>query len=202
MRAKQAAPALVLLELRVGVEMKVIGICASPRKGNTEQMVSWVLSACAASGAEIELVNLRDIDMEQCRGCNECYGKGKHCVIDDDIFSLFDRMENTDALVFGTPNYFNNVSGLMKCFIDRNNSVCSPSVLMGKPAALVCVGARGVKELKSVEKLMLEYFRIMGISHAGSVLAQADDPREVSAQKRVKDACTELGKKLVKKMSK
>jgi multimeric flavodoxin WrbA len=182
--------------------MKVIGICASPRKGNTEQMVSWVLSACAASGAKVELINLRELDMKQCRGCDECYGKGKHCIINDDIFSLFDKMENADALVFGTPNYFNNVSGLMKCFIDRNNSICEPSQLKGKPAALVCVGARAVKEVKSVEKIMLDYFRIMDMVHTGSVLAQADDPREVSAQKRVKDACAELGKKLMKKISK
>jgi multimeric flavodoxin WrbA len=179
--------------------MKVVGICASPRKGNTEQMVSWVLSACAASGAKVELVNLREIDMEQCRGCNSCFGKRKQCVIDDDLFSLFDKLENADALVFGTPNYFNNVSGLMKCFIDRNNSVWEQSIFKGKPAALVCVGAR---EARNAERPMLDYFRIMGMVHVGSVLARADDPREVSAQKKVKDACTALGKRLVKAASK
>jgi multimeric flavodoxin WrbA len=181
--------------------MRVIGICASPRKGNTEQMVSWVLSACAAAGAKVELVNLREIRMKQCLGCNACYGKGRHCVIDDDLFSLFDRLENADALVLGTPNYFSNVSGIMKCFIDRNNSICEPSLLKGKPAALVCVGARSVKETAAVEALMKGYLRIMRMVHVGSVIAQAESSREVSTQQKVKDSCAALGKKLVKSAS-
>ena len=180
--------------------MKVIGICASPRKGNTEQMVSWVLSACAASGAKVELVNLREIDMKQCKGCNHCYGTGKPCIIDDDIFSLFDKIENADAVIFGTPNYFTNVSGLMKCFIDRNNSICNPSQLKGKLAAVVCVGAQPVKNSQAVDDVMKYYIKMMKMVHVGSVVASAEQPKDISTQKKVKDACADLGKKLMKKI--
>jgi multimeric flavodoxin WrbA len=39
--------------------MKVIGICGSPRRGNTEWMLNKLLERMAMNGAETELILLR-----------------------------------------------------------------------------------------------------------------------------------------------
>ena len=43
--------------------MRVMGVCGSPRKGNTEWMLHKVLESARAEGAETELVLLRDMDI-------------------------------------------------------------------------------------------------------------------------------------------
>ncbi|MBW2971711.1 flavodoxin family protein [Candidatus Woesearchaeota archaeon] len=180
--------------------MKVIAICGSPRKGNTEQMLRWVLDACKAGGADVELVKLRELDIKHCNGCNSCYGEDRPCVIDDDMEHVISKLLEADAVVFGSPNYFNNVSGLMKDFIDRTNSIAEPSKLNGKVAGVVSVGARAAEETGAVAGILEGYAKIMDMVSVGSVVAQAEDPGEVSKKENIKLACTDLGNKIADRL--
>jgi multimeric flavodoxin WrbA len=180
--------------------MKILGICGSPRKGNTEQMLEWVLDSCKANGADTELIKLRELNIKPCTGCDSCYGADRPCVIQDDMESIISKMLEADAIVLGTPNYFFNVSGIMKNFIDRTNSICEPYLLTGKVAALVCVGARDTSETIFVEEIVKKYVGVMKMISAGSVLAKAEDPGEVTKQEDIKLACTDLGNKIVEKL--
>jgi multimeric flavodoxin WrbA len=180
--------------------MNILAICGSHRRGNTEQMLNWVLGAARKAGAKTTLVTLRSQNIGRCTGCNVCYGKSRKCVIKDDMSSMISKMKKADAIVFGSPNYFNNISALMKNFIDRNNSICEPSVLKGKLAAFVCVGARSVRDTKVVDRYLQEYVRLMRMKPVGSVIARAESPRDAAKQKKLKAACIALGRKLVRSL--
>ena len=53
--------------------MKIIGINASPRKNaNTQTLVEAVLNGAAKKGAQTRLVNLRELDIHGCIGCEGC----------------------------------------------------------------------------------------------------------------------------------
>ena len=52
--------------------MKVVGICGSPRKGNTEWMLRKLLEGAAREGADSELILLREKDIRTCDGCLTC----------------------------------------------------------------------------------------------------------------------------------
>ncbi len=55
-----------------------------------------------------------------CRGCGTCFLKDEeHCPLEDDRDLLIRRMEDSDGVVFATPNYSLQVSGIMKTFLDR-----------------------------------------------------------------------------------
>jgi multimeric flavodoxin WrbA len=56
--------------------MKVLGICGSPRRGNTEWMLRKVLEAASLEGAEVELLLLRKTDVHMCLGCLSCEAGG------------------------------------------------------------------------------------------------------------------------------
>ena len=87
--------------------MRLLAVCGSPRKGNTEWMLTKLLDAAREAGAETELILLRQKDIKLCRGCLTCeVGRDRKpgvCVIKDDMAPLLPKMLEADGIVFGTP---------------------------------------------------------------------------------------------------
>lgn len=103
--------------------MKVLGIVGSPREGgNTEIMMAEALAAAKESGAETEMMTLVGKQISGCQGCYSCMKTGK-CVIDDDMQLFYPKLLEADGIIIGTPVYNWGVSGQVKVFIDRNNSL-------------------------------------------------------------------------------
>ncbi|MFH1847046.1 MAG: flavodoxin family protein [Candidatus Omnitrophota bacterium] len=101
--------------------MKVLGICASPRKdGNTEILLEKLFAGARMSGAETEKLNLRDLNIAPC-----C--EGEYDNVDDEGFSLvhddmqliFKKIQETDILIAATPIFFGSISAQMKTMVDR-----------------------------------------------------------------------------------
>ncbi len=100
--------------------MKVIGINASPRKrANTQTLVEAVLSGAAGRGAETRLVNLRELKINGCLGCEGCKKHLGQCVQKDDLTILLQDMTTYDAIVMGTPVYWYHVTAQFKMLVDR-----------------------------------------------------------------------------------
>ena len=98
----------------------VLGICGSARKkGNTATLLREVLDA---TGMENELVFLSDLTIGFCTGCLSCVKNRGVCIKDDDMKGLLGKMIAAQAIVLGSPNYYYDVSGLMKNMIDRSIS--------------------------------------------------------------------------------
>jgi len=95
--------------------MNVLCISGSPRDGsNTDVLLSRI-----AAGTGGELIKLTDYDVRPCTSCWACI-KNDTCCIDDDMSRVIvPRLRSADAMVLGTPVYFNNVSAQLKTFIDR-----------------------------------------------------------------------------------
>ncbi len=134
--------------------MKVLVIMGSPQKGNTyracEEFKENVQKECAA---DFEYIWLKDIDMRPCRGCYVCFqnGEGK-CPHQDDINSIVRKMDEADGVVFASPVYSNNVSGLMKSFIDRLSYIGHRPRFYGKKAFFI--STTGLFGTKTVLKYM------------------------------------------------
>ena len=100
--------------------MDIIGINASPRKkANTQTLVEAVLDGAAEQGAQTRLVNLREISMNCCLGCEGCKKQLGKCVQKDDLTPLLQEMTTCDAIVMGTPVYWFHVSAQFKILVDR-----------------------------------------------------------------------------------
>ena len=98
----------------------VLGICGSARKkGNTATLLREALNA---TGMESELIFLSDLTIGFCTGCLSCVKNKGVCIKDDDMKGLLEKMIESRAIVLGSPNYYYDVSGLVKNMIDRSIS--------------------------------------------------------------------------------
>ncbi len=176
--------------------MKVLAISGSPRKGNTEAMLKRLLDGAKSKGAAIELVLLRDRKIELCDGCDTCWGTNKGCHIMDGMQPLYGKLFSADAIVFGSPNYFSNYSGLMKLFVDRLNPYCSPSRFRGKRAAIVCVGGQDLHHVKRCGQALQFVVKELKMELVGSIVAKAEKPLEILKNGKVMQQCFGLGEKL------
>ncbi|MFA6449742.1 MAG: flavodoxin family protein [bacterium] len=87
----------------------------------TTQIVSEEFAAGArAAGAEVETVFVAKKNIKPCAACRSCWIKTPGvCAIKDDMADLLSKFIGSDIVVFATPVYVDNVTSIMKQFIDR-----------------------------------------------------------------------------------
>ena len=89
---------------------------------------------------DAKLIKLNDYNIEFCKGCLYCDKNAKY-VINDDLNKLVDEMLNHDIIVFAIPNYFGEMSGFFKNFLDRLHFMYKRSFLKDKKIVFIYTGA-------------------------------------------------------------
>lgn len=73
--------------------------------------------------AKVEIIDLYNLEYKGCKSCLHCKKiEGKYygtCPIQDDLNVLLPKIWGADALVLGSPIYFRNITGQMRCFLER-----------------------------------------------------------------------------------
>ena len=109
--------------------MKITVFNGSPHaeKGNTNVMVEAFLEGAREAGAETENIFLARKKIHHCTGCYACWIKTPgQCAIQDDMTELLSKICASDMVIFATPLYVDNVTGIMKQFMDRMIPVADP----------------------------------------------------------------------------
>ncbi|MCW4013922.1 MAG: flavodoxin family protein [Candidatus Bathyarchaeota archaeon] len=95
--------------------MKVIGIVAGPRRtGSTARLVEEILAGAKGSGHETHVFYMGEMDIKPLEADEHDY-----VYPDDDFTKLMPHLESMDALVLGSPIYYDHVSARAKILIDR-----------------------------------------------------------------------------------
>lgn len=90
---------------------KVLIITSSFRRnGNTDILADQFAKGARENGNDVEIIHLRDYNINYCMGCGACVKLGR-CIQKDDFNSLFPKMMETDVICFAAPTYFYNVDG-------------------------------------------------------------------------------------------
>jgi multimeric flavodoxin WrbA len=102
--------------------MKITVFNGSPRgrEGTTNVLVEEFLAGAVEAGAEAENIFLVEKNINHCLGCVTCWVKtpGK-CLQKDGMEELIEKFMGSDIAVLATPVHIDNVTGIMKNFIDR-----------------------------------------------------------------------------------
>ena len=107
--------------------MYILAIVGSQRKrGNTARLVQMIgaelgaLAGRAGQPLTFETLYLGDLDIHPCRGCRSCFDRGEaKCPERDDLPAIKAKMDAADGLLLASPVYVDDVSGLVKTWMDR-----------------------------------------------------------------------------------
>ena len=100
-----------------------IAINGSPRKnGNTAELLKSAVQGAKDADAQTEIINLYTLNFKGCTSCFYCKLKSKEhgtCAMKDDLTPVLEKIKNADAVIFGTPIYFMNLSAATVACIER-----------------------------------------------------------------------------------
>lgn len=102
---------------------KLIAVNGSPRRNwNTAQLLQHAMQGAQEAGASAELVNLYALNYKGCTSCFACKVKSRphgSCAMRDDLSPVLEAVKSADAVIFGSPIYFMNLSAGMLAFLER-----------------------------------------------------------------------------------
>ena len=103
---------------------KVIILTASPRKyWNTAQTLKEAQKGAEFAGAEVEYINLVDLNFKGCMSCFACKRKGANlgglCAWKDDLRLVLEKIVNADAVIIGSPVYYSSPTGMFRILLER-----------------------------------------------------------------------------------
>jgi multimeric flavodoxin WrbA len=187
----------------------ILGICGSGRKdGNTGALIEAVL---AEAGGPSELIWLIDANIGYCTGCLRCAFEGA-CWQQDGMTGLYRKLIDADAIVYGSPCYYGNVSGLFKSFMDRSIALGYMGIgkesaiamhgrkpLAGKPAAIVsAVAGHGADAVLAFMESYVGYCEMQIVGKLGAVAGMDDVRANPAIMAQARDLGAQLARALKK----
>jgi multimeric flavodoxin WrbA len=106
--------------------MKVLGLTCGRKMGNSEVLIREALKgAQEASGADIEIIRMLDLNIKPCIGCEKCVydrfagGEGDCIIKNDHIPFLMDKVMECDGIIISAPCYCARPPGYLMVLQDR-----------------------------------------------------------------------------------
>jgi multimeric flavodoxin WrbA len=180
------------------VSTKVLGIVGSPRRGgNTDTLVMEVLKGAEAAGAEVEKIMLNDLDIRPCKGCWACSKQG-HCIQDDDLSKLAEKLIDAQVWVLGTPIYWWGPSAQLKAFVDRWVSLRRSAFSEKRMILTIPLGGGSESYAKHTVGMFQDIASYLGINLRGIILAPGVSKKgEVRQDTQVMEKAYQEGNKLI-----
>jgi multimeric flavodoxin WrbA len=194
--------------------LKVCGIVGSPKKnGNTDLLLSKVLEGARTAGAETEKIYLNELRIKPCQSCG-VDPNPKFCLFNDDMKIIYVALTTSDAIVLGSPVYFDNVSAQTKLMIDRCNCLM-PYVersdgssgfvrIIEKKKKGVFIAVAGMdQEFNTILTTVKGFFNWANIELAETICFTHDDNElgSVKSKKEKMDRAFEVGAMLARMQS-
>ena len=149
----------------MNVDKRIIGLVGSPNKdGRTHQLVSAALSGCDQAGCQTELIQMSDHVVSACEDCLPWVCKDAlECSFEDDEFEfLCDKILNCSGMVFGTPVYWWDTSGMVKYLILKMFRLFAwTAPLNGLPALGIGIAGGTGNGLVSGVRPVYHFFQMM-----------------------------------------
>jgi multimeric flavodoxin WrbA len=185
----------------------VLGIASSPRKnGNSETLLDACLEGVTAEGASYEKIRICELKISPCLNCGGCSETG-HCVVDDDMQSLFKKFSDFPLLVVSSPVFFMGLPAQLKAVVDRCQSIWVRKYLLRRrmpdlevrKALFIQVG--GMKQKKVFDgglATITAFFATLDyMFHAQLLLNDIDAKGAVSAHPTALTQARELGREII-----
>lgn len=161
------------------MNVKIIGVSGSLRKGNTDILVNECLRAAQElKDVETEFIRLIDYKIDGgCLACLECFKVedplDKMCqgYKHDDMNKILRKMLTGDGFIFGSPVYWASVTWKMREFIERCHPLSAAKILRNRPfGAVTCALGRNAGQHYVIDSIMKAFMMADMIPIGTSVL--------------------------------
>lgn len=156
-------------------------IGSAQKKATYEAVREFERNLKSYTEIEFEYVFLKDYRIEFCRGCKLCFNKGEElCPLRDDRDLLIDKMNNSDGIIFATPNYSFHISAPMKNLFDRTAFLLHRPCFFGK--AFTSIVTQGIFGGNSIIKYLGNMGENLGYRVTKGCVLNTLEPMTKSAQ--------------------
>ena len=156
----------------------LLTINGSPRPdSNSSRMLAEFEKAAAKYGIRTRRVDLREMDLQMCRGCLSCFKTGK-CIHKDGLNDLITEIEQADGVVLASPVYYGSVTAQLKSFMDRIGLLgeAHGRSLRGKVGGSISVARRWGHLMVQAEEML--WFDRVEMVHVGCGWCSATSTNE------------------------
>ena len=181
--------------------MKITAFIGSGRKQHTYRAAEKFLQNVQALGnVDYEIVRLSDYRIDTCRGCRLCLDKGsEYCPLKDDRDLLIEKMNSSDGVVFATPNYAFQVSGMMKNFLDRISFIFHRPRYFGK--VFTSIVTQGISQGEKINDYLDFVGRGLGFNTIKGCCVKTLEPITEPAKAKIDEAIDSHSSKYYKAMT-
>ena len=173
--------------------MKITFISDHKNHTNLENYVFEVNAKLDKEKCETEIINISDLNINQCIGCFSCWLKtpGK-CVFNDDMDKILFSLVETDILIFSSPIVTGFISSKFKTFLDRMIPLVLPyfqfvnnefhhTMRYEKSTKIGVILEKSIKTIDDDLKLIKEFYSRFAINFGTDLLffTSTSDDKEV-----------------------
>ncbi|WZL74700.1 flavodoxin family protein [Clostridiaceae bacterium 35-E11] len=187
--------------------MKALVILGSPRvKMNTDTLLDEVIRGMEQNKVSVEKIELGKRNIHPCIACGACEKTGT-CFIKDDMKEMYQKFNEADIIIIGSPLYFNSVSAITKTMIDRCQAFWSSKYVLNKSSIdktkkrrglFVCVaGAKQSENGFIGATIVMElFFKAINAKYEENILIDNTDKTFVKNRREILAKAFEAGKKI------
>ncbi len=101
--------------------MNILVLNCSPRaNGHTSAMVQSFVEGAKESNHTVTVIDVCKKNIRGCLACEYCHRDGHTtCVQKDDMQEVYAALQQANLLVLASPIYYHNLTGQLKCTMDR-----------------------------------------------------------------------------------
>ena len=158
-------------------KIKILGVNGSPKKpaekSNSYYLLKAALDSAEEAGVDTTLLNLSDLNLLTCTGCEIC--TTKPCPLDqkDDYPQIEELINSSHGIIIASPSYWSGPPGILKNFMDRSRDNKMPKqVWNGKLFTGICVAGLRVGGQESVINSLIQF----GLAHGMIIIGGVGHP--------------------------
>jgi len=185
-------------------QKKLIIFTGSPRKqSHSAQLAREAGRGALAAGAQVEFINLAQLNLRPCQACDRCRRRGPgSCFQQDDMQKLYPLLLQPTPFLLAHPVYWFTINSQVKLFIDcwyalgADEYACFKNKKVGVILTYADVdvfSSGGVNALRAYQDM----FNYLGAQIMGFVYASTPEKDAVKADRKALKEAFELGQRLV-----
>lgn len=101
--------------------MNILILNGSPHpNGNTAALINAFTEGAESRNHKVTMIPVALKNISGCKACEYCHNNGKeNCIQQDDMLEVYEKLEQTDLLVFASPVYYWSWSGQLQNTVSR-----------------------------------------------------------------------------------